>query len=214
MAPSATGTTVTITVAYGGFTDTAQLTVLPPTLVSLAMVPPTISIAAGTTTQFTLTGTFNDGSVETLSQGVSWTSSPSIIAGVDQNGVATGNSSGQATISASYGGQTASATLTVLLGAPVSISVTPALPTIGPGGAVQFSATGVFVDGSQEDLTTQVQWASSVGSVALIGNAGLANALATGTTQISAIFQGVTGSTTLTVAVPTLVSINVIRRHQ
>ncbi|MGO9464539.1 MAG: Ig-like domain-containing protein [Isosphaeraceae bacterium] len=84
-----------------------------------------------------------------------------------------------------------------------SITVTPANPSIPIGGAQQFTATGLFSDDSTENLTSQVTWASATPSVATISATGLASALATGTSSITASLDGITGSTVLTATPPT-----------
>ena len=80
-----------------------------------------------------------------------------------------------------------------------SIAVTPANPTIQAGATQQFAARGTYSDGSTQDVTSQVTWASSDAAVATINSAGLATGLAAGNTIISAAKGGVTGSTALTV---------------
>ena len=81
-----------------------------------------------------------------------------------------------------------------------SIAVTPANPSIEVGGTQQFTATGTYSDGSTQNLTGSVTWASSNTGVATINSAGLATAVSAGSTTISATLSGVTGSTTLTVS--------------
>ncbi|MSN27148.1 MAG: DUF4082 domain-containing protein [Geobacter sp.] len=80
-----------------------------------------------------------------------------------------------------------------------SITVTPANQTISTGSGRQFGATGIYSDGSTQDLTGQATWASSATGVATITSAGLATALSAGSTTISAKSGSVTGSTNLTV---------------
>jgi uncharacterized protein YjdB len=203
-------TPVTITATVGSFTDTSTLTVLPPTLTSIGITPVTATLTTGTTAQFALTGFFSDGSYAPLTEGVSWSSFAPTIAGVGANGLASALTVGQATISATYQGLSASAALTVVLGPPTSITVTPALPSIGIDSTQQFTATAVFGDGSSQDLTSQVQWISSAASIALISNTGLASGVSTGTAQITAVYQGVQGSATLTVSTAKLTSITVL----
>lgn len=202
---------VTITATSGSFTDTASLTVLPPTLQSIAITTatPTTSLAVGSTAQFGLTGYYSDGSTGAILEGVSWASSNPAVAGVDPNGLVAAVTTGQVTIYATYNGLSAVGALTVVLGAPTSITVTPALPEIGVGGTLQFTATAVFGDGSSQDISSQVQWSSSLSNVALISSTGLASAVSLGTSQISATFEGVSGSSTLTVGSTKLLSINV-----
>ena len=80
--------------------------------------------------------------------------------------------------------------------------MTPASPSIAVGTTQQFTATGLFSDNSTENITNQVTWASATPSVATISTTGLATALATGTSSITASLSGITGSTMLTVTPP------------
>jgi hypothetical protein len=90
-----------------------------------------------------------------------------------------------------------------------SIAVTPANPSIAKGGGEQFAATGHYKNGSSENLTGIVAWSSSKTSVATITSGGMATSVALGTSSIVATLGAVTGTTTLTVTPPTLLSIAV-----
>src|SRR5262245_56161378 len=90
-----------------------------------------------------------------------------------------------------------------------SIAVTPANPSISKGLTQQFTATGTFSNGSTQNLTNQVTWASATTSVATINSTGLATAVATGTSTISGTLNGITGSTVMTVTSAALQSIAV-----
>jgi len=89
-----------------------------------------------------------------------------------------------------------------------AITIAPAASSIGVNATQQFKATASFSDGTTKDLTGASNWLSSNAAVATINAAGLATALAPGTTTITASSAGVTATTTLTVASP-LVSIAV-----
>jgi uncharacterized protein YjdB len=85
-------------------------------------------------------------------------------------------------------------------GSPVAVvSITPAGPSIVPGGTFQMRAVAIHVDGSISDVTAQATWSSSRPSVATVSASGLVSALLTGETEISATYQGVVGSTHFTV---------------
>ena len=92
-----------------------------------------------------------------------------------------------------------------------TISVAPTNPSVPDGLTEPFAATGHLSDGSTENLTTQVTWASSATSVATISNAtgsnGLATAVSQGTSTITATLSGISGSTVMTVSAPVLQSI-------
>src|SRR5205823_3807949 len=167
-----------------------------------------------TTQQFTATGTYSDGSIQNLTNAVSWASSNTSVATVTSGGLATGLAQSTSEISASSGGVTGSTTLAVGPATLVSIAVTPANPTITKGTTQQFTATGTYTDGSTLDVTSSVTWVSSTTSVATITAGGLATGAAPGTSQISATSAGVTGSTTLTVGPAALVSIAVTPANQ
>lgn len=85
----------------------------------------------------------------------------------------------------------------------VSISVTPANPSVTKGLTQQLVAMGAFEDGNSHDLTAQVMWSSSNTAVATVSNAagsqGLATAVEAGAVTVSASLEDVTGSTALAV---------------
>ena len=80
-----------------------------------------------------------------------------------------------------------------------SIAITPANTSIAPGTTQQFTATGIYIDGSKQNPGT-VTWSSSASAVASINSNGLAAASSQGQTTIQAALGSVVGSTTLTVS--------------
>jgi sugar lactone lactonase YvrE len=100
--------------------------------------------------------------------------------------------------------------ITVTQAALQSIVVTPESPSIAKGLTQQFTATGTYTDGSTQNLTSQVTWASGTIGVATISTGGLATVVAaSGTSIISATLGAVVGSTTLTATPAIPVSIAV-----
>ena len=68
-----------------------------------------------------------------------------------------------------------------------SITVTPSNPTLAVGSTQQFTATGLFTDGSTQNITNQVTWSSSNTGVATVSTAtGLATANSAGSSVITA----------------------------
>lgn len=92
---------------------------------------------------------------------------------------------------------------------PLTISVTPAPLTVAIDMLVQFSATALFSDNTQGDITATATWDSTVGAVASISATGLADALSAGGTSIQASLLGTIGSSTLNVGNYTISSIAV-----
>jgi hypothetical protein len=80
-----------------------------------------------------------------------------------------------------------------------SIIVTPADQSIATGTSVQFTATGINVDGTMQDVTANATWSSSLTGAATISGAGLANGVAAGQTSIQATLGSITGTTSLSV---------------
>jgi 6-phosphogluconolactonase (cycloisomerase 2 family) len=181
----------------------------PPTLTSISLSPLTPSVSVSSTQQFAATGVYSDGSKQTITSSVTWTSSATTIATISSGGLATGVAAGTTTITAASGSVSGTTTLTVTGAALVSIDVTPALPHLVQGTTQQFTAMGVYSDNSMQNLTAKVTWASATTSVATISAAGLATAVAAGTSSITATLSGITGSTTMTVTAATLLSIAV-----
>jgi 6-phosphogluconolactonase len=166
---------------------------MPPavTLTSIAITPASPSIALGTTTQLTATGTYSDGTKKDLSSQVTWASATTTVATISTVGLATSVAVGTSAITAMLSGVTGNDTLTVTAATVVSIAITPAKPTIPPGKTLQFTATGTYTDATTQDLTTMVAWGASPSSVATIGpSTGLASAIAAGTSTITGTYTG------------------------
>ena len=174
-----------------------------PTLQSITVTPASLSIPIGAAQQFTATGLFSDKSTENITSQVAWASATPSVATISATGLARARGTGTSSITASLSGITGAAMLTVTPG-PIlqSITVTPANPSVAVGATQQFTAIGSFSDSSTENMTNEVTWASATPSVANISSAGLARALAIGTSSITASLGGITGSTVLTVSPP------------
>ena len=91
----------------------------------------------------------------------------------------------------------------------VSIHVTPPSPSIAKGTTQQFTATGIYSDNTNQNLTSSVIWSSSDTTRATITNGGLATGVGVGLSTITATSGNISGSATLTVTAATLSSISV-----
>lgn len=210
------GTSV-ITASFAGKTANTLLTVTSAVLSSISISPQDVSVADGLTTQFIATGLYSDGSTENISSAVNWLSSDTSIATMNPgqtalSGLATAVAPGSTDISATLGGGSATTRLTVTDAILMSIQLTPVNTQLFVGVSQQYSATGVYSDGSSQDISALVSWASSAQAIAAIDSAaganhGLASGLAAGTSQISATLGAVSAETTLTVNAATLSSI-------
>ncbi len=89
-----------------------------------------------------------------------------------------------------------------------SIAVGPPDSSVAMGLSSQFTATGVYSDGSKQDISSQVTWSSANAAAAPISSAGLVTAASPGSTMITAKMGKMSGSTTLNVTAATLVVID------
>jgi uncharacterized protein YjdB len=169
------------------------------TLTSIAVTPANTSLPAGETEQFTATGTLSNGTTENLTSQVTWASSDTTWATINSAGLATSVSPGPVTISATLGSISGSTGLTATAAALESIAVTPVNTSLPVGKTEQFTATGTLSNGTTENLTSSVTWASSDTTWATINSAGLATAVSAGPVTISATLGSISGTTSLTV---------------
>ena len=209
----ATGTT-TIKATSGSVQGSASLTVTSATLEALDVTPAIPSIPAGLKQQFLATGTFSDGTSKDMTSEVTWSSTNAGVATVSNaagtSGLATTLTQGTATITATFGNISGSTLLTVTPATIIDIEVDPSNLSIPRGSTQQFTAAGILSDDTVIDLTPEVTWSSSATEVVTVSNEtgfeGIATAIAPGTATITAVYQGVIGSATLTVTPATLVS--------
>src|SRR5215468_8109614 len=99
-------------------------------LVSIAVTPPSASVAAGLTQQFTATGSFSDGTTQLLSS-ANWSTSDPAVAMVSSSGLVSTLKQGSVTISASSASVSGNAALAI--GPPQQVGIS-------------ISSTSVFLD--------------------------------------------------------------------
>ncbi|MGE0405016.1 MAG: Ig-like domain-containing protein, partial [Candidatus Korobacteraceae bacterium] len=81
-----------------------------------------------------------------------------------------------------------------------AITVAPTSPGVNVGATQQLSASGSYSDGSQQDITQSVTWASTNSGVATVNPSGLMTGVAAGSTTITATSGAVNGTVTATVS--------------
>ncbi len=179
-----------------------------PTLTTITVTPPTPSITQGTTLQMTGTGTFNDGSIKTLTGNVFWTTSSSTVATVSNSGLVSALAPGTATITASSANISGSTTITVSVANLVSITIAPTNPSIKQGSTQQFTATGSIQGGGTVDITDSVTWTVTGSNMVNISSTGLVSTTGTFTVPVTVVVQATTTSNTGTLTAQTNLTIN------
>jgi hypothetical protein len=159
-----------------GFTANSTLTSLPTAsgnLLSIAIVPSSATVVSGHTIPFTALGTFSSGATVPLTS-LQWDTSAPTAATVTTQGVAQGliASGAPVTITAKSGatGPIGTAMLQVAAHGLVSITITPDNPQLQAGSTRALTATGVFDDGTTQDVTDTASWTSAIPSIATVGN--------------------------------------------
>src|SRR5579872_6999720 len=207
---------VSVTAAMGGVSGSASVTIAPK-LVSIAITPATQTIAASTKLQFVATGTYSDNSTQAITGSVSWSSSNSAVASISDTtptkGLALGVSAGSTNITASMTTSSGTITspaavLTVTSASATSLAITgPA--NMALDASQQFTVVATFSDNTKQDVTNVATWSSGSISIATVTVSGLVTARNLGTTNISASFESVNASSSLTVDASNLDSIQI-----
>ena len=144
-----------------------------PLLTSIQVSPANSTIGIGQTQQFTALGAFSDGSSKDLTSLVTWSSSNTTAAAISASGLALGQGKGSSMISATFKTVDGPVTGATSLGVIVtlkSMTITPVNPSIANGTNLQLTATGIFSDGSTQNLTASASWSSSSGAIATVSS--------------------------------------------
>lgn len=210
--------TTDITASFEGVTGNTILTVTPAIITSIQVTPAIASAPKGTTGTYTATAYFTDDTTQNISTQATWISHDTHIVSIVTSGVnggfAEALSVGNTTIQASFEGHISNiSTIEVTPAVLKSIVIAPVDVKVPNGVNVKYNATGIYSDGTSIDLTLFSTWHSSNVDVATIdgvlGQIGLAHTHNTGTTTITASFDGLSASTLLTVTPAIIASIQI-----
>ena len=173
----------------------------PPRPATVAVAPATVQLTAlGATEQLTAEVRDQSGNVMT-GVAVSWGSNAAAVATVNSSGLVTAVANGTATVTATAGSVSGTATVTVAqqVGA---VTVTPAADTlVAFGDTLRLSAEATDANGHAV-AGAVFAWASGDRLVAVVDDAGLVTGVGAGETGVTATAGGVTGRAALTVVAP------------
>ncbi|MGF1469932.1 MAG: Ig-like domain-containing protein [Sandaracinaceae bacterium] len=209
--------TSTITATFQGVSGTATLEVRDATVVEVQVTPIAPTLTVGTQVRFQAVAILSDGTSANVTGQATYTSSAPAVLGISNagpgRGVGTALAAGTATVSATFQGVTGSQPVTVSPATVIEVTVTPAVWTGAVGEDQRFLAQAIFSDGTSQDVTGAATWTSSAPTVAQVsnrlGSRGLVEALAAGSAEIRATYQGVIGSADVTVTSATVDSVQV-----
>jgi hypothetical protein len=198
-----------VSAAFAGVTGSTSIAVGPPALLQIAVSSQQTTLPVGESELVTATGSFSDGSSQNLTTSVTWTVSPSAVASVNAHGSLKALTRGVAQVSAAYQGVTGDTSISVGPAALLQIALSPSSSSLPLGESEAMSATGIFSDGSQQNLTTSATWGSSAVAVATVNSTGNVTGKSLGSTAISASLGSVSGVASLTVSAPVIVGLNI-----
>lgn len=193
--------TAQVTATAGGRSGSAQVTVTPTAVATVVVAPNPAEVAVGRNIQFL--PSLRDASGNVLAgRDISWVSSNPAVLEINASGLAQGKAVGNVTVTATSEGKSGTTLVSVVPLAALQIEVTPASVSINPGqtqtfNAIARNAVGTVLTG------LAVSWQSSDPSVATITSLGVATGVGPGTTTITAIVDGRSGNTQLSVRSPT-----------
>jgi alpha-tubulin suppressor-like RCC1 family protein len=163
-----------------------------PAVTAVRIDDPGRPIEEGETLSLTVTLTSYEGDTIT-GRTVRWTSSDTLVASINANGVLTGRSQGTSTIRAAVEGRRDAVVVAVVPAAVVSVDVIPAYDTLPLGGTQQL---GVVVRDARGGVLTgrPITWRALTPSVAVVDDTGLVRSLLRGDASVTATSEGVVGT--------------------
>ena len=170
----------------------------PPRATTVTVTPATAELTAlGETVQLRAEVRDQNGQVM-AGTSVTWASSSAAVATVSAAGLVTAADNGTATITASAGG--VSGTATVMVAQTVSaVTIAPAADTLVAGDTLRLAAEATDANGHTV-AGAEFAWASGDTAVAVVDATGLVTGIGAGEVEITATSSGVTGRATLVVA--------------
>jgi uncharacterized protein YjdB len=190
-----------IVATAGTLVDTATVTVRQ-LVASISVSPSAPVVQPGATQQMTAAASDANGN-PIPGTAFAWASSNTPVATVDAAGVVRAVAAGVSYLTASAGGKTGTATLTVTApaapGAVATVSVTPgsAASVVGGGALLTASAR----DAAGNVVTGRaVAWSTSNPAVATVSASGMVTGVAAGSATITATVDGKTGTSSVTVS--------------
>jgi hypothetical protein len=192
-----------VVASLSGVEDRADIAVTAAVLRSLEIVPDSHTVAVGTFADFTVNGTYSDGSVQPLTAAVTWQTADTSVAHISNSdgsrGRVTGLTQGSTAVTATLNGVQDEATVSVTAAVPVGLSIGPDGASVGLNHELPLTAEARLSDNSLVDVTSQSTWRSLDETRAIVVSPGRLRGVALGNVTIEASYQGQTTQFTLLV---------------
>ncbi|UJF32852.1 Ig-like domain-containing protein [Paenibacillus hexagrammi] len=188
----------TVTASFG--LKSVDITVSVGEITRIAMSEKKVALSDGGFKQLGLTVYFKDGTTKDVTSSASWSSSSSSIAAV-YDGLVEAVDSGKATVTASYGDQSATTAVEVNIAQALTLNKRSLI--VKNGDTSQLSLTMTNSSGDITDVTDKADWTVGSTKIAEVSTGGLVTAYDQGKTTVSAKYGGKTVSIPLEIDVAT-----------
>ena len=131
-----------------------------PVLTTITVGPSGQNVEQGKTIQMSARGTYDDGSIKTLTTDVLWNSSDSDVATISPSGLVTAVQSGTSTITASSETVSGTATVNVVITGVSKVTISPTSAHGSPGNTLSFTCSATTPTG-EVPITTTAVWSVS-----------------------------------------------------
>jgi len=202
---------VSFTAGFNGVSGSAEVAVTSATLNAISVTPSQVVLASGIEQQFTATGQYSDGSFQDVTSQSSWlVANGNILETVNNSpGRVKANATGTTRVTAALSGVSGDASVRVTSAVLTTLEVSALKSTVSAGSVLQFEATGILSDNSNQLLTESVAWLTSDQTIASINSQGVLQTFKTGSVTVTAIFNGLQISQVISVGGAVLTSIEI-----
>lgn len=200
---------VTISATIGNITGSTILMVSSAELSGISITSiDAVTPVCTSSTQLTATGLYTDSTERSLTASVTWGTADAAIATVNSAGTLYAFTPGNAVVFASKGGITSNQLNVSITDTLSSITLTPADLTLAETKSQQYSATGLYSDGLEVEVSKTAEWGvtdatGAATDVATLSNAsgskGLLKAVKVGSAVVNASCNNILASTGVTV---------------
>jgi len=174
----------------GGFVSPAS------DVVGIVVVPAEVIVPEGTEVRLQALALNGDRESFDMTDVVDWKSGSTSVAEVSnalaREGTLMGQSTGVTTVHAEFDGiESSPAWITVTDAELVRLGISPTTVAIDRGNSIQLHAEATFADGRSSDASSQVRWITGDGSVVILSDGGVLEAVNYGETTVTIEWNGV-----------------------
>ena len=192
---------VNVTASYKKLSDSVQVSVIEPDILSINVILQTDKVDINQSTQAQAIAIYSDKRRDDITTKATWTSLDPAIASIDKLGKITGVKVGDATIRAFYKGFFDEDSIEVYTSAQALVIDAPS-DQMDINTSMQLTAFEYFSDGSRSDVTDMAQWSSTDPLKATVTQNGNVTALTTGLVKITAEYDSFNTEHNITITSP------------